>query len=67
MLAKNAIETGHVDCALALGFEKMKRGSLSSQVMLFKNFKKLDLKYFIIHLEFSTMIVLIQWKNTLKL
>ncbi len=32
ILAKNAIETGHVDCVLALGFEKMQRGSLSSQV-----------------------------------
>jgi len=31
LLAKNAIETGHVNCVLALGFEKMQRGSLSSQ------------------------------------
>lgn len=31
MLAKNAIETGNVECVLALGFEKMQRGSLSSQ------------------------------------
>jgi len=30
-LAKNSIETGQVDCVLALGFEKMQRGSLSSQ------------------------------------
>lgn len=30
-LAKNSIETGQVECALALGFEKMQRGSLSSQ------------------------------------
>lgn len=30
ILAKNAIETGHVDCVLALGFEKMERGSLKS-------------------------------------
>lgn len=31
MLAKKSIETGNVECALALGFEKMQRGSLSSQ------------------------------------
>lgn len=30
-LAKNSIETGEIDCALALGFEKMQRGSLTSQ------------------------------------
>jgi acetyl-CoA acyltransferase len=32
LLAKNAIQTGQVNCVLALGFEKMQRGSLSSQV-----------------------------------
>jgi acetyl-CoA acetyltransferase len=31
-LAKNAIESGAIQCALALGFEKMQRGSLSSAV-----------------------------------
>lgn len=30
-LAKQIIETGNVDCVLALGFEKMERGSLSSK------------------------------------
>lgn len=30
-LAKTAIETGQSHCVLALGFEKMQRGSLSSQ------------------------------------
>jgi sterol carrier protein 2 len=31
LLAKNAIENGESQCCLALGFEKMQRGSLSSQ------------------------------------
>jgi acetyl-CoA acetyltransferase len=31
-LAKNAIESGKHQCVLALGFEKMQRGSLSSTV-----------------------------------
>lgn len=31
MLAKNAVEAGQAQCVLALGFEKMQRGSLSSQ------------------------------------
>lgn len=30
-LAKQLIETGHNDCVLALGFEKMERGSLSAK------------------------------------
>jgi sterol carrier protein 2 len=29
-LAKNSIQGGQADCVLALGFEKMQRGSLSS-------------------------------------
>ena len=33
-LAKNAIEGGQSHCVLALGFEKMQRGSLSSQVRI---------------------------------
>ena len=32
LLGKNAIEGGQAHCVLALGFEKMKPGSLSSQV-----------------------------------
>lgn len=35
-MAKKAIESGQVNCVLALGFEKMERGSLSSKVR--KNF-----------------------------
>lgn len=31
MLAKQIVETGNVDCVLAVGFEKMERGSLSSK------------------------------------
>jgi acetyl-CoA acetyltransferase len=31
-LAKSAIESGKYNCVLALGFEKMQRGSLSSTV-----------------------------------
>ena len=31
-LAKNSIESGACQCVLALGFEKMQRGSLSSTV-----------------------------------
>ncbi|CAF1269667.1 unnamed protein product [Didymodactylos carnosus] len=34
LLAARHIQGGLVDCALALGFEKMQRGSLSSQVSL---------------------------------
>jgi len=32
-LAKQIIESGNADCVLALGFEKMERGSLSSKVI----------------------------------
>lgn len=32
-LAKQIIESGNVDCVLALGFEKMERGSLTSKYM----------------------------------
>ncbi len=32
MLGKQLIEGGTADCVLALGFEKMDRGSLSSKV-----------------------------------
>lgn len=32
LIAKEAIESGLNDCVLALGFEKMERGSLSSKV-----------------------------------
>lgn len=33
MMAKQIIETGTADCVLALGFEKMERGSLTSKFM----------------------------------
>lgn len=33
-LARNAIQSGQSHCVLALGFEKMQRGSLSSQVRI---------------------------------
>lgn len=33
MLAKQIIESGSADCALALGFEKMERGSLTSKFL----------------------------------
>ncbi|XP_043503543.1 sterol carrier protein 2 [Polistes fuscatus] len=33
MLAKQIIESGNADCALALGFEKMERGSLTSKFL----------------------------------
>lgn len=32
-LAKEAVESGKYDCVLALGFEKMERGSLSMKVI----------------------------------
>jgi sterol carrier protein 2 len=32
LMAKQLIESGNADCALALGFEKMERGSLASKV-----------------------------------
>lgn len=31
MMAKQIVESGNADCVLALGFEKMERGSLSSK------------------------------------
>lgn len=31
-LAKQIVESGQADCVLALGFEKMERGSLTSKV-----------------------------------
>lgn len=34
-MAKQFIEGGLADCAMALGFEKMERGSLSSHVCIF--------------------------------
>lgn len=34
-LAKQLIENGQNDCILALGFEKMERGSLSAKVIVF--------------------------------
>ncbi len=34
MLAKQLIETGNNDCVLAVGFEKMQRGSLSLTVFI---------------------------------
>jgi sterol carrier protein 2 len=33
MLAKEFVESGKHDCVLALGFEKMERGSLSAKVI----------------------------------
>lgn len=35
MLAKEFVETGISDCVLALGFEKMEKGSLTSKVAHF--------------------------------
>lgn len=32
IMAKQVIESGNADCVLAVGFEKMERGSLSSKV-----------------------------------
>ena len=32
MMAKQIVETGQADCVLALGFEKMERGALTSNV-----------------------------------
>ena len=34
LMAKQFIEAGTGDCVLALGFEKMERGSLSSKVII---------------------------------
>jgi sterol carrier protein 2 len=31
-MAKQLVESGNADCVLALGFEKMERGSLASKV-----------------------------------
>lgn len=33
IMAKQFIETGNVDCVLALGFDKMERGSLKAKVI----------------------------------
>lgn len=33
LMAKQIVETGNADCVLALGFEKMERGSLTSKFM----------------------------------
>lgn len=41
MLAKEFVESGTCDCALALGFEKMERGSLSSKVKVCISKRKL--------------------------
>ena len=38
LMAKQILETGNADCVLALGFEKMERGSLSSKVSFNKSF-----------------------------
>lgn len=35
MLAKQLVETGQNDCVLAVGFEKMERGSLTTKVSIF--------------------------------
>jgi sterol carrier protein 2 len=32
LMAKQLLESGNADCVLALGFEKMERGSLASKV-----------------------------------
>jgi sterol carrier protein 2 len=32
IMAKQLLESGNADCVLALGFEKMERGSLGSKV-----------------------------------
>jgi sterol carrier protein 2 len=32
IMAKQLLESGNADCVLALGFEKMERGSLASKV-----------------------------------
>lgn len=32
LMAKQLVESGNADCVLALGFEKMERGSLASKV-----------------------------------
>lgn len=37
MLAKEFVESGKAECALALGFEKMERGSLAPKVQLIIN------------------------------
>lgn len=40
-LAKQIIESGNADCVLAVGFEKMERGSLSAKVSkLYKTYSK---------------------------
>nr|CAH7754906.1 unnamed protein product [Callosobruchus chinensis] len=35
LIAKEMVESGKYNCALAVGFEKMQRGSLTSQVSFF--------------------------------
>lgn len=63
VMAKQFIEGGLAECSMALGFEKMKPGSLTGQV------QKLLVRYcrvvsFKNMLSFSGMIVLVQWTAT---
>lgn len=43
ILAKQLIETGQNDCVLAVGFEKMERGSLAAKVRKTVFFCQMDL------------------------
>ena len=38
MIAKQLVQGGQADCVLAVGFEKMERGSLTSKVLAQKHF-----------------------------
>ena len=65
-MGNQLIAGGIADCVLALGFEKMQRGSLSSQVKLqiFQYFFHISQKYQL--LDFSGMIAQIRWINMWK-
>lgn len=71
-LAKQLIETGDNDCVLALGFEKMEKGSLTSKVP-FISYKILQFSFYFdilianfLKFLISILIELILWKNMLK-
>ena len=64
-MGNQLIAGGIADCVLALGFEKMQRGSLSSQVKTANTYSKISLS---IHqlFDFSGMIAQIRWTNMWK-
>lgn len=69
ILAKQLIETGQNDCVLAVGFEKMEKGSLGAKVLhisMHRNSHIEKIVKFVFLLNFSTPTEQSQWTNTLK-